>query len=310
MKKKEIKKDGKKSLKRNSSSRNFLYFGLSGLFLIILFIVGFFYTREHPFKDFQSKSKTYRMEEVPCLKQGRICSREDIRKGIKIEYDVNDKKTYEFYLISNSENSATFIMSDDLIVTDWNEEMINFKGPQKALYDLNMAVADWVNVPVLSHYEYTDYSYQNHLNICTRKTVTYEDYDCTKTAGYQKFMVEDGQGKLIFNLPLVETDIEDIEFDEEWDFDGVEIRARMITLEEIGPLGDKDSFARLLIDHSKNGEAYWTLSSAAYPGNDYVVEAHTVVNRYNRVSIENTVVNHGEESATISVRPVITLNKK
>ena len=279
---------------------------LAAILFIFLFFLGFLYTKKYSIFEYKAPVKTQFMVDVECLKLGNVCSNKDILNGIKVKIPVSPEEAYDFYLISNTDTEATYMMADDFIHVDWHDEMINFKGPQKALYELNVATRTWSHVPIIENYSYEDFGYLTYTGVCDEKTIIMQDYDCKKTPGYQILKINHGKGSIIYHIPpLASNDPEITGMEDTWDFEGTTFRARLITLEEIGPLGDANGLATWLVDHSKNGDSYWTMTSNATPGSNYILEAHTITNQSGKPSVESHLVHN----ANISIRPVITIPK-
>ena len=308
MAKKKIKKR-KLTSKEITHQTNYLL-GIAAVLFIFLFFLGFLYTKKYSIFEFKAPVVTKNLQEVECLKIGKTCSQEEILKGIKVRISVNPDEAYDFYLISNTDQTATFIMADDFMKVDWHDEMINFKGPQKALYELNVATRNWPNVPIIEHYSYEDYGYLTYTGVCDEKTMKISHYDCSENPGYQILKIIHGNGTVIYHLPTLVTEDEDaVTMEDTWDFEGTTFRSRLITLEEVGPLGDSNGLASWLVDHSKDGDSFWTMTSNGTPGADYIVEAHTIVNRNGQPSVESHLVSHNEGNPEVSIRPVIELSK-
>ena len=325
MKKKNEKKVEKKVSSKSSSpskkSYKLVIFVVIIILAIILCGVGiFFLIKNIPAKEYVFEKEAKEIKDVKCLKKGNVCSTEEIFDGIKIKYAVNDKETYEFYLISNDENTATYIMSDDLSEKNhWSSETINFKGPNDSLYKMNELVSNWRNVPYIESYLYEDYGYQYYLDVCESKEIEEEEYDCNMTAGYQRLEINEGKGLLIHNFPIsIIEETPEEERDElilDWDFDGLLLRARSISREEVDSLArNKVGLPSWLIDHTRDGDFYWTISSDTFRWDDYLVSAFTVKNVENKTSMGASYVTNGEvegEAApTGYLRPVITLKKQ
>lgn len=270
-------------------------------------------------KEFVYEMDAKDIKDIKCLKAGEVCSAKDIYKGVKVKYAVNNKKTYEFYLVSNDEENATFVMADSLMKGNWSVEMINLKGPNAALTNLNEKVSDWDNVPAIESYTYQDYGYKYFLEHCNSSDEKEEkdDYNCTLGGGFKSLSITDGKANIIHNLP--QSDSADMSEDEEeglitdWDFDGATLRARLLTKEEVEAIRDpKKGFPKWLIDHTKKDDAYWLLSSDTYESDDYNVSAFQLVNHENEaeLGVSYVIKTDSKDNPIVSIRPVITLKKQ
>lgn len=122
-----------------------------------------------------------------CAKDGTTCS-----PGTEFAIKVNDKETYKFYVISDTNNKVTMIMDrnlgetvawisvDDYVKastenTNCEGDACNDKGPITALNYLNDQTSNWTNIPLI-----TNYIYDNNLN------------GTTNAYGYQKLEIING----------------------------------------------------------------------------------------------------------------------
>ena len=321
-----MKKDKTNRMKKNPSSDSskktkvmLVTMLLLGIILVVCAIILQFVSFDNKDRGFVYEKEAKEIKDIKCLKKGNVCSFQEIYDGIKIKYAVNDKETYEFYLISNDEDTATYIMANTLEeMSSWAGEIVNFKGPTDSLYNLNTYIKDWKNVPLIESYSYKDFGYQYYQKVCVTNEIDVEGYDCSKTAGYQSLEINDGKGLLTFNLPSYV--FENLEEGEEeqilksWNFEYLLLRARLITKEEVDSLVNaKGVIAPWLVDHMKDGDTYWTLSSDPYPTDFYLVSAFMVRNNENHTNISMGVVakydDEGKPVANGYLRPVITLKK-
>ena len=314
---KKVKNQEKKTQLGASSHKSFKLIVIAGTILIVLFIVGFFVTRIRSTKEYESKIPTQEIEDVKCLKKGNVCSADEIIDGIKVRIKVNDKETYDFYLISNDGEEATYIMSENLKTkSNWSGEMINFKGPSEALYKMGVDTSDWKNIPIIEDYTYEDEGIALYKAICEDKTFEYKDYDCTKYAGYNGLEIKHGKVTLKYNLPPLDGEglPEEIEIPTSGSIDGIYLRSRLLTKADYSYLVKKDIGPSWLIDNMKRGEYYWTLSSDVSVGNDYILSAYVIENVDNKAeNITEYVMSNNMDPSLEAVgynRPVITLEKK
>ena len=98
----------KSSVTRTPSTANLQYFILAGCLLIILFLIGFFVTRNNSTANVSIPTKN--IEDVECLKKGKVCTTDELRESIKIKYKVNKTDTEEFYVLSNDENKMNLLL--------------------------------------------------------------------------------------------------------------------------------------------------------------------------------------------------------
>ena len=310
----------KSSVTRTPSTANLKYFILAGCLLIVLFLIGFFVTRNNSTANVSIPTKN--IEDVECLKKGKVCTTDELREGIKVKYKVNKTDTEEFYVLSNDENKMNLLLAHNIgESTYWSEEVTNVKGPTTALTYANKLVKKWTNVPYITDYNYVDFGYKYYLDVCVDKTVKDEKFDCNAYAGYKDFTVKDGKLTILYNMP--EPDIEGWETMEDLvytnKFEMVNLRIRLATIEEINELViDKKGLPKWLIDGVKKNGEYWTMSSNPFSADYYDVFAYTVKNVKGKTDIGVKVVYNWEfskdktleEDYEVYLRPVITINKK
>ena len=297
-KKKEPQK--KAPLKKITIKTNYLL-TLAAVFLISLFLITY-QTLNKPHSQVQPSKK---IKEIECLKKGNLCTKAEIAKGIKINYQVNKKENYDFYLISNTQEEATYIMAQNIMKDlNWADERTNLKGPTHVMYMVNEKTKNWELVEKIKDYTYEDYGYKYNQEICEKKTKQEKDYNCNINAGYKKLEIKSGKGTIYYNLTESSTTTT-------WDIGNIDIRARLITREELSELSTaKKGLPEWLVENVKNQNAYWTLSSNTYACNQYAIAAYIVKNIKDeaKIDIANTI--YGIKKQEIGLRPVITIKKQ
>lgn len=260
--------------------------------IFLIFIFGcVFYTinQENEYEENNSKEKIdYTKSE--CINKGSVCSLEEIKKGIKISYDVNDKEKYDFYVIANDENNMTLISAKSLAYSNWNMEEINMKGPVTPLFNLYDVTSNWDNVQTIDNYVYSDYGYRNCL-----QNESDEEKEFCKEGGYHKIQF----GK---NSSYVETNIIEEDHYQNYDLGDTKFKARLITVEEVLEL----DMPLWLSDNLKDGQGYWTMSSSTAPNAYFVSGAYGIMYLDGKTAIESL---HVEEN-TIGLKAVINVLKK
>lgn len=257
-----------------------------------------------------SGNKEEPLEKADCLSKGKVCTEEQIFKGVEVDVAVTDKKTYRFNVISNDENQMTLIMNKNIIAqADWHLELINLKGPQTSLTDLYKKTANWTNVPVISDYTYEDSGRKNYEEMCLNGA-TDPTYDCDTTVhptrGYKSLEIKNGQATLYFNLASIDGGPVSAKYTVEEE----NARTRFITREEITALTKDYQLPTWLIKNLDEKEGYWTLSSSTATKTFYSQGATAIANVNNKTSIESLYVMHDyEPNFKIGIRPVITIEK-
>lgn len=249
-----------------------------------------------------------------CIKKGNLCDIKDIANGIKVKVDVSDNKSYDFYMVSNSKDKMTLIMSENIIKEEnWHSEFINFKGPIEAIGALADKTSSWTKVPLLSNYEYKDYGKSYFEKICSEEELK-DDYDCTTdkidSRGYDSFVINDKEVYLDLNIPKFEDETE--EPMQTFILSKNGIRARLITIEELQAILIENKNPKWLISDLKDNEGYWTLSSSTSGNTFYNMGAYSVVNiGDNKLSVESVyVMKDYIEDYMIGIRPVIIIDKQ
>ena len=249
----------------------------------------------------------------PCLKKGSVCSRDDIYHSIKVSFLVNNSQTYEFYLLSNDSDTATFIMSENLVDdVNWHNERINMKGPTNVFRVLSDSTSTWSSIPVISSYEYSDYGQVIYENHCSDENyINHEDYDCSRgdfpSRGYKGLKIENGalfiqanlyssEGVSMMNGTLLNDPL---------------LRARIPTYEEIYDLEEDGVLPDWLMDHLYEKEGFWTMSSSTLPSTGYIQGVFAVerVNRKATLMDVYSMNNANDYYTHTGIRPVITIEK-
>ena len=247
------------------------------------------------------------LKENDCVKKGNICSATEIFKGVEVEIAVNDKKKQRFYVISNTENEMTLMMSKNITKrVDWHDNLLNIYGPDIALKEVADKTKSWTNIPLISNYIYEDTGKTLFEEKCKGDDdITEPNYDCTTekipTRGY--FWVKINDGVLREKANLDENPLEDTM--------ATDVRARIISAEEIDNLVQNRTLPNWLISNLGDNEGYWTLTSSVAIKNNYCQGAIALANVKNKPSIESLFVQYYyEPTFEIGVRPVITIDKQ
>lgn len=276
-----------------------------GMIIIFLLLPSFFQNN--------SIKKAVSINDVECLKMGNVCSSNDIKDGIKVQVPVNSSLNYDFYVISNTEDSITLLFANNLkSVSDWSVEMISIKGPTDALGNVNNYTKEWISIPYIGNYSYVDYGYDFYKRICIMHEREYDDYDCDKPIGYKSLTIRNGRATINYNLPVVE-DLKKYNIVTKNVMSNV--RSRLITFEEVNQLSSPEGYPEWLIENLDVGEYYWTLSSDPMPCDYYNVAAYTVMNKNGKVAISPRYIKGQKINFKLSrayghLRPVITIPKQ
>ena len=226
-----------------------------------------------------------------CIKTG-VC-----HPGTEVDVEVNDLKSYKFFVVSDSGSELTLIMDRNIYPDgksakqnvrwvseeDYNDD-VNFgnfgntdKGPITALNYLNTQTLDWTNIPPIANYKY-----DNNLD------GTQYEY------GYQKLEIIDGISKLTSQTGNLITEITG------------KSRARMLTFEEADNIVSSNDnkmpewlYINLYGTGDNNTHGYWLSSNLR--SNIYNAR---IVYSYGYLSVSN--FNNG---SSCGIRPVITLTK-
>ena len=239
-----------------------------------------------------------------CVTSG-TCSEDEIKAGILVNVKVNDKKDYDFYVVSDTGTELTLIMDRNIgntvawaSRTDYNDDN-NYgeygntnKGPITALNYLNSQTADWTNIGPIENY-----TYDNSLN----------DPDA-----YQKIVITNGVGMLTSQDEATTTTLIGVS------------RARLLTKEEIiliptgfsypYPSKAVPTWMTMNLEYNTTlnfPSRYWLLSSYASPyGPEYasvmeIKQANLGVFYGIRTNLPPSL----EAEHLAGVRPVITISK-
>lgn len=232
-----------------------------------------------------------------CLNKGEVCSIDEIKSGLVVPVQVNEKKVYNFYVISNTKDTLTLMMSSNIgEFTDWNYEGINFKGPVTPLYIMYDYTKDWTYVPVIENYEYEDFG----------KKYCLEDDDKDETIscdgmGYTKVVIDGEKSYVDVNFKNMDT-----EDGKDYPMYNTKFRARLITLEELENLNG----SKWLSNELRDNHGYWTLTSSTAANVGYMGGAYAFIKTESGEAIESVNVQLSAGSYNIGVRPVIVIDKK
>ena len=296
--------------KLNIFKRNLVIFSLCLLVCMVVGILMIIPQSMH--KEFNAGYQSRKLTNYNCLKKGEVCTQEDINRAIKVQIQVNEEETRDFYLISNDEESATFIMADNLEDdVDWHVEGINFRGPTKAIRQLLTSTENWYNLPIIASYKYEDFGNYWYNQKCGTIQDQLSDllYDCAKditpARGYKDITIDENGLTINFNIP------KDTNMPDHVTYEVDAVYARLPSLEDIMDMNETVVYPEWLIDNLEDGEGFWTMSSSTNQTYNYNMAAYAVVN-YNGTArlIElmtlNDMNNHFKK---IGIRPVITIDK-
>ena len=277
--------------------------------LLIAMSISIYVLAKNSKSNYNAGYKTRSLINYNCLKKGEICSDKDIYNSIKVALKVNEKETYDFYLIANDAETATFIMASNIKnEVDWHIEGINFRGPTKAYRELAAATKDWIYIPNIIDFEYNDGGNIYYHNTCDTIGAQALNlaYDCRDNIiparGYQKLeILEDGL-YIQMNLPAGST------MDEGIFYEGY-YYARLPSYEELRDISLID-LPDWLIDNLEDHTGYWTMTSSTYPTSNYDTAAYAMVNKDGKpLLLEMATLNEVMPKYTIGIRPIITIDK-
>lgn len=308
MKKEKTQKTKKQKIqnkKTNKKSSNIIK-----LIIIIglsLIIIGIFCINVYVTKIF---TNPIGIEEHECTKKGNICTDEDIYNGLEVAVEVKENVTYRFYMISNTEDNMTLIMANNVNnQEDWHNELINMKGPTKALGTLIERTKAWDNVDDITNFTYEDYGLKSFIENCQNNT-TEPDYDCnngqSEGRAYKSVNITKNKVEYIYNMET----IDGMEPAESFSY-AAKAKARLITLEEVFDIAKDKKIPRWLSVGLKDQQGYWTMSSSTAMNTQYSAGAFAITNTNEETTIESLYVNNSLNSGyLIGLRPVITITKK
>ena len=252
------------------------------------------------------------VKDYPCTKKGEICSYQEMYKGVEVNVEVSKGETYTFRMIANDKFTMTLMLEENIEEdVEWEEEGINFKGPQTALFKVNQKVANWNNINNLKKYSYTDKGKLDSEQLCA--TGEHNEFECPKDEfdkrGYNSLNIEDGKVKFIYNMPPEKDPEPGFELITEGTLQGT-AKARLITLEEYEEFINDDGVAKWLMEGLDKNEGYWTMTSASKLTTGYNQAAVAIVNKAGKIRTENVPVARGNEYYKVGIRPVIKIDKK
>ncbi len=255
-----------------------------------------------------------KVKEYECTKKGNVCSFEEMYKGVEVNIEVAKGKTYTFSMIANDKDKMTLMLQQNIVdEADWHSELINMKGPQTALQELNEKVQKWTNVVDIENYAYTDSGKKDLERICGSSNEE-QGFKCPEdeydTRCYNGLSINRGKLTLNFNLPK-NSELEDVEPLTEGTIENVTAKARMITLEEFNEFNIDKGLPKWLTEGLDKNEGYWTLTSSPSMTTAYFQGAIAIVNNNNKASIESLFVADPEaDDFKVGLRPVIEVFKK
>ena len=220
-----------------------------------------------------------------CTDEYYLCSSKEINNGEKVDYKVNDKDTYSFYIIDNSSETVTLIMDKNIGKSDWSSD--NKNGPVNVLNKLLELTSSWTNVMDIMYFDYQDYGMIN--------LYTSNPYDPSKSieitpGGYDNFTVTEGSG-------FIKRSNGDT-----YNFN-TKFKSRLLSYEEVDNLNYKKALPDWLISNLKDGEGYWLLSSST-KGDNTNTKAYSVVNDKGKVKVVSKSIN-----TSMGIRPIIIVEK-
>ena len=265
------------------------------------------------YKIYQSPYTARSWEQYDCLKLGNVCSHEDVLKAIKVKLPVNEKETYNFYVIDNDETTATLLMDSNLGgIEDWSMADTNQRGPISAFGEVLKRTENWTFIPIIESYEYLDFGKEYFLDICKEENKDSRDstYDCSadRLRGYNGISIQNGKAIIKIN----EEDYSENNGDMYQTLLVADrARTRLITFEEYQNLRMPSGYPDWLIDNTTENEGYWTLSSSTFESTLYSTSALAVTNYLNKPLIrELYLVNQSNGlNKRNGLRPVITIDK-
>lgn len=239
-----------------------------------------------------------------CIKLGEYCSEQQVYDGVEVEVALNDNQKERFYVISNTSTTMTLMMKKNIVrQIDWFDNILNISGPELAMRKLVGQTKEWKNVDIIEDFQYQDggrLAYEENCKTNPSDAI----YDCASiqaaTKGYISASIINGQLTIVSNF----------EGRTQAGNQAKNVRARLITLEEINALTYKNKLPNWLISNLKKNEGYWTMTSATGFKTSYSQGAIAIANVDRKPSIESLKVQKKyEEDYTIGIRPVITIDK-
>ena len=248
-----------------------------------------------------------------CTKKGKVCSFQEMYKGVEVNVEVAKDEVYTFSMIANDRNTMTLMLQQNIDKdVEWDAEGSNQKGPQTALYELNELIKGWKNIPSIKKYSYTDRGKIDSERICS-SIGERDEYQCPKQPtdkrGYNGLTIEDGNIKLLFNLPKIDNLEPGFETLTEGTIQTT-AKARLITIEEYEEFITDDGIAKWLLEGIDKNEGYWTMTSAHKLTTGYNYAAIAIVNKDGKIRTEDVPVARGNKYYKVGIRPVIKIDKK
>ena len=249
-----------------------------------------------------------------CVTKGKVCSFEEMYKGVEVNIEVAQGKTYTFNMIDNDKETMTLMLQQNIENDiEWHSEGINLKGPQTSLQLLNEKVKDWTNVNGITKYSYIDGGKTDLERLCNSTHIE-PGFKCPTdekdTRGYNGLTIENGSLKLLFNLPPSEDLEPGFEVIKEGTIN-VNAKARFLTLEEYEKFNTNNGVPKWLVEGLDNNIGYWTLTSSPSMTTAYFQGAIAIVNKNKKPSVEAVFVTNGAtDDYKIGIRPVIQISKK
>lgn len=250
------------------------------------------------------KEKEKPIKQHECIKLGKFCSEEEIYNGVEVEVEVAENKTERFHVISNTSYSMTLMLNENIAKkVDWHSDLFNIYGPDDPLIELANRTKTWKKIDKIKDYKYLDNGYATYVSNCQNQT-TEPGYDCTNqahpTRGYVGLRITNGTLFITTNFVTGQNEYET----------AYNLRARLITVEEIDALRYKQKLPKWLINDLSKKEGYWTLSSSTSKKSNYSQGAIAIANIDKEPSIESIfVMNNYNQNYKIGIRPVITIDK-
>ena len=127
-----------------------------------------------------------------CVTRG-TCTAAEIKEGIKVNVEVNEEKSYDFYVIADDGEKVTLIMDRNLgdNVAWYADDDDNGHGPTTAVAALKERTSGWANIPK-KEYTYSDEGGQSmyptftetmRARLITYTEATSEEIGCTGIDG-------------------------------------------------------------------------------------------------------------------------------
>lgn len=245
-----------------------------------------------------NKSKIYKSDDE-CTKRGRVCSVEQIAKGVIVMVKVNSKMEIPFYIIKNNEYQMT-LMSKDVLQenTNWSKYDDNIYGPDTLMLNLYELTKYWTNVPKIMEYNYNDEGFKEYASACINNETSKQEFDCDNLdyyIGYSNLSIKNGllSLKAVDNSKVI--------------FANKEYRAKIWSKKEI--IKFQNDLADYSVNWLKDTKSFWTITSATKKVDGSYTSAYAVESADNKNGFQLVSQKIFNPSTPTGIRPIITIDK-